>query len=378
MRIAILNYHPSTNIGGSEIQCDLVSRELVRQGHHPVYLALNLPKQQSVAEEMASLPYPVLRLKGPSDVGSLLRAHSIDVLYWRCGRSLLLRTALAARQVHVPVIYAISGWSNVKPVWYRNVSRAPGLRSRLASVFQPLKGMVKSRLNWEGLKLVQGVISNTQYILDALPYGGGLPRLRKTIYNIAPERDDVCEFVWPRPFVAWVANLQRIKNPDTMVEIARRLPEIDFLMAGRIKESAFNYFADSARLPSNLHYLGPLQPSLASGMMAAARCLVHTCSPEGFSGNLIQAWRQGCPTIVLHHDPDGIIRASGAGAHAGGLERCVELIAEVYSEDRLRSKWSEAAAQLVEDRFNAAKNVSSLVDFCFEVLASQQEHRSAG
>lgn len=364
MRIAIINYHPAFNVGGSEIQCDLIARELVKQGHHPLYLALGLPQSLQPHEVFAEIPYPVLRYDGPTGLTRLLRSHFVDVVYWRCGRAMLLRTAWAARRAGAKVVYAISGWSNVKPTWNRDVARTPGLRSGVARVVQPLKGKVKSRINWEGFRYVDGIVSNTQYILDSMPRGPSLPRPRSTIYNIAPDPQRLEPFDWRRPYVAWVANLQRVKNPDTVVELAQAVPHVDVLMAGKIKESAFDYFQEPSRLPPNLYFLGPINPSRASGLMAGARCLVHTCSPEGFSGNLIQAWSQGCPTLVLHHDPDGVIGRSGAGRHCGTIDLLVESVRQVYSDDALRTAWSTAARNLVREEFDAAKNVGRLIEFC--------------
>lgn len=367
MRIAIINYHPAVHVGGAEIQCDLIARELVEQGHQPLYLAVDLPTDVDPYARFRDLPYPVARFDSPANLTSLLRAHFIDAVYWRCGRAMLLRTAWAAQRAGASVVYAISGWSNVKPTWYRNVARKPGFRSRLDSVWQPIKGRVKSRMNWEGFRFVDGVVSNTRYILDAFPQGPGLPEPRRVIYNIAPDPSNRSSFQWPRPYLAWVANLHRIKNPDTVVDLARALPQTDILMVGRIKEPAFAYFEDPSRLPPNLHYLGPMPPAAVSGLLAQARCLVHTCSPEGFSGNLIQAWRQGCPTVVLHHDPDGIILRSGAGEYSETMERLVRACRNVMADDALRAQWSKAALRLVDEEFDRTRNVANLVSFIEEI-----------
>jgi len=227
-----------------------------------------------------------------------------------------------------------------------------------------IRAKTRTRLDWEGFRLVSGLTSNTQYLLDRFPSGRGLPRHRATIYNIAnPGITGLEPFTWPRAFVAWVANVSQIKNPEALREVCRRLPTIDVLMVGEIREARYDAFNRAESRPRNLHYLGAMTPARVNGLLASASCLLHTSFPEGFSGNLIQAWSQGCPTVSLFHDPDGLATSHGAGTCSGSLDQLVEDIKSYVLNATVRSQASVQARRLALECFDGPRNVGRLVSF---------------
>jgi glycosyltransferase involved in cell wall biosynthesis len=361
VHFTIVNHHPAFHLGGSEMQCDLIARQLREQGHDVRYVALRAPGAPPDVPYLVSPWDP-----GTSRLGDLLATEPTDVVYWRSGRQFLLRSVLDARLSGVPFIYAISGPSAVDPWWFRKAQGGLDPVAAVKSWLVRARGGVRARINWEGYRLVDGFVSNTQYLLDRLPTSSGFSRARQCIYNLAaPDATGSAEFAWPRRYVAWVANLSHIKNPEAYLDLARsaRGLDVDFLVVGAVKEPAYGYFEDAQRLPENVKYLGPRSPAEVNGLLAGAEMLVHTCYPEGFSGNLIQAWAQGCPTVVLHHDPDGVIERWGAGHHAGSpgrlREACVRLLENPADRDRAAS----GALRLAREAFDPARNVGKLVDF---------------
>ncbi|WP_231362917.1 glycosyltransferase family 4 protein [Thioalkalivibrio sp. ALJ7] len=127
-------------------------------------------------------------------------------------------------------------------------------------------------------------------------------------------------FLWPRPYVAWVANIKPAKRPELFVEVARALASrgLDALMVGHIQSGGYDWLNDPDRVPSNFHYLGPRTPTEVNGLLAGSRLHVHTCQPEGFPNVFIQAWMQGRPSVSLEFDPSGYIREQGLGAVSDG------------------------------------------------------------
>ena len=119
-------------------------------------------------------------------------------------------------------------------------------------------------------------------------------------------------FEWKRPFCVWIANIKPQKQPEIYLKLAsitkEKLPNIDFLMIGAIQNEQYRSILHSAERMENFYYLGFQPPEIVNGVLKKAICLIHTCKPEGFGNNFIQAWMQGCPTISLEFDPDNLIQ----------------------------------------------------------------------
>ena len=93
--------------------------------------------------------------------------------------------------------------------------------------------------------------------------------------------------------VLWLARVTGVKNPQRVIEIAKRLPEIDFYMAGggdlleRIKKQA----------PRNLKVLGWQD---AKSILPIADIFLSTSENEGMPIALIEAQLAGIPVVATN------------------------------------------------------------------------------
>ncbi len=127
------------------------------------------------------------------------------------------------------------------------------------------------------------------------------------------------------PRVAWMAMLREAKRPDLLVEIARRLPDVPFVVCGRASShrSAPGYGArmiETLRALPNVDYRGQVSPEEAERVIAEAAVLLSTSDLEGFPNTFLQAWSSGTPVVSLKVDPDEAITR----AELGKLSRTVE------------------------------------------------------
>ncbi len=163
------------------------------------------------------------------------------------------------------------------------------------------------------------------------------------------------EFPWPRPCVAWVANLKPAKRPEACIWLAEALAPhgVDVVMAGRIQVPGFERFEDPSRLPANLHYLGPLTQARVNGLLRTALLNVHTCEPEGFPNVFMQAWAQGRPSVSLGFDPEGLIAARGLGAVCDDdPDRFAATVVDLLGDDATRTAAGRRALEVAAERFD--------------------------
>jgi glycosyltransferase involved in cell wall biosynthesis len=139
-----------------------------------------------------------------------------------------------------------------------------------------------------------------------------------------------------RPSVAFLARLDPVKRPWVFVELARRLPRVDFLMLGQSHFTGPGSWSPPARMPPNVRLLGHVDGPEKTRILSAAWMLVNPSIHDGLPISFLEALHCGTP-IVSCHDPEGVTsrfgidvgRWDGSGmdaldAFASGIERLLD------------------------------------------------------
>ncbi len=154
-------------------------------------------------------------------------------------------------------------------------------------------------------------------------------------------------------YVAWVGMLRQPKRPDLLVEIARKLPRVRFVVCGAPHDhrSPAGYgeriLADLRRLP-NVDFLGQTAAEKAQRVIGQAAMLLLTSDGEGFPNTLLQAWSSGTPVISLTIDPDHCIDRLRLGSVAGSVEGAVADIQALMKSPAQRMEIAARAHNYVE------------------------------
>jgi glycosyltransferase involved in cell wall biosynthesis len=105
--------------------------------------------------------------------------------------------------------------------------------------------------------------------------------------------------------VLWVATIRDYKQPELLLEIARRLPQLRFVMvggAGGASGAMVRYYegiAREARSLSNVEFAGFVPFAGVEAYFNRARVFVNTSRHEGFPNTFLQAWSRGIPTVAF-------------------------------------------------------------------------------
>jgi glycosyltransferase involved in cell wall biosynthesis len=370
LHVAVINRHPLDTIGGSELQCDLFARGLVGRGHTVTYIALHAgaSTEEAVASgswRAADPPYALVALDAAAthDVRRIIgavRECGADVVYWRFGRQGLDTVAAGLAEGHepIPVVLAVAHVDDVTR-WVRSPLVRGGVRDRAADVRRRLR----HRRSWRAFRHVAAIAAQRADFLGRAPVA-----LQQHIPNVVDP--SATPFVWPRPYVAWVANLKERKRPEQLVPLARALATegIDLLVVGGVQDERYRGLAEHDPKVSNLHPLGLLPPAGAAGLIAGARCLAVTARPEGLSNAMIQAWWHGVPTVSLDYDPDGMIASHGLGAACGGDTAAFHaaVLAHADGGGVARAAGSRARS-FAQDQFAIGRNVPLLAALLLQV-----------
>jgi glycosyltransferase involved in cell wall biosynthesis len=357
LKIFIVNQHKQLALGGSELQCDIIAKGLKDRGNDVVYIALG-----SHSIDFSNIPYKIIPFKFSfKKFFYLLRKEKPDIIYWR-NRQFRLAAVINAKLMRIPFVFAVSSPDDLKVFWYRIDNPKNYFLTQLLKARQ----LVKSFYNYFGLLLSDGVTSLNSKYLEKVPI-----KNKVTVWN-AMENDSI-PFSWPRPYFLWVSNIKPIKRPEIYLKLAQKLSEenldVDFLMVGSIKSDHYRLLIHETETTANFHYLGLKTPNEVNGILKNSIALIHTCLPEGFGNNFIQAWHSGCPTITYEFDPENLIRGEQLGFVAdNNFDNLVEQTKFMIKNKSERKKMGDRALKFAQSNFFSSRLIDDVETFLYHTL----------
>jgi glycosyltransferase involved in cell wall biosynthesis len=117
--------------------------------------------------------------------------------------------------------------------------------------------------------------------------------------------------------VVWLSTYKAAKRPEWFLDLARRMPDLRFVMVGVIPpppltREGWDRALAAARATPNLEVRGHLEHGRLGELFREAALFVHTSPAEGFANTLLEAWAHGVPTVSAT-DPGGIAGREGLG-----------------------------------------------------------------
>lgn len=362
LKIVVINNHPLDALGGSEIQCDIIGNELTKLGHNVTYLAID------GSQTNYETPYKVIPISSkPVLISKTVIEEKPDIVYWRNNKKKFYKSVRLIKKERIPIIFAVSSINDVLK-WSKFRKRLKG-HSYVKHYLSNIKKVVTARWNYKGFSYVDGLTSLNKDYLECLDVEN-----KKYIPNSMSMEQT--EFKWNRPYVFWVANLKAHKRPEICLKVADAISDlkIDVLMVGKIINKHYEYYREWKNLPANLYYLGPKAIQEVNGILKNSICLFHTCKPEGFGNNFIQAWLQGKPTVSLEFDPGGLIEKHRMGLVSGNnVEQFTNDIKLLIEDSDLNTQLGNNAKEYATKHHHPDTNVKKLLSFMFKVANSSQE-----
>lgn len=347
MHIAIVNQHSADMLGGSEIQCDIIARTLASRGHRVDYLAVGGSSSTNYPTEYCV--HPVER-KAEAIANAAL-ALNPAIIYWRFNKHCFAAAAARIRRAGIPIVFSVSHVRDVSRFYIQpNILRDKGLNA----FRRALKESWRLMREHNGFNFVDALVSNNPDNLGKV----SVP-IQSYIPNSMEPR--TVPFSWPRPYCVWVANIKDRKQPEKYVELATRLldQDVDFLMVGQLQSKSYTQLL--AKDTGNFHYLGEKRIDEVNGILAGSLFLVHTCHPEGFSNNFIQAWQQGRAVISLAFDPGGLLENEGLGLFSrGSMDTFAQQTRDLIRNPAMANDIGRRAQEYAAKNFSPEANVARL------------------
>ena len=194
-----------------------------------------------------------------------------------------------------------------------------------------------------GLRRVDRIVAqNALQQESCLRHYGREPVVIPSCYEVPPDSKLARE-----GFALWVGTVHTYKQPEMLLEIARRLPQRRFVMIGgsaapgeRLRHGYFESVRDAAAKLPNVEFKGFMPLAEVETWFDRASVLVNTSVYEGMPNIFLQAWARGIPTVAT------------VDVGAGGIYKKMENEQEAVEEiERLLSDelhWARASARCRE------------------------------
>jgi glycosyltransferase involved in cell wall biosynthesis len=344
-------------IGGETVQQTLLGRALARRGHD-VSMVVGDYGQTDGARWQAIRVFkayrrnaglPVLRFIHPRWTGlwSALKRADADVYYTSC----------AGMQVGLMALFC---WRYRRRFVFRTASDADCDRSRLLVQY--------ARDRWlygQGLRRADAILVQSVSQAKTLAQSYGLPSRVAAMLVEHPLPTATRDID-----VLWVSNIQRLKRPDRLLELAERLPHVKIHMVGGSlpgEESFYRHVKHAVAARTNVVFHDRLSYWDTNALYGRARVLVNTSDVEGFPNSYLQAWIRGVPVVTLI-DPDGVIERERLGmvasfsdqipgavtslldspaAWKAASDRCLSFMEREYGEDRVLATYLETFEEVM-------------------------------
>lgn len=323
--------------GGAELQQALLAKALARRGWRisMVVADCGQPEGASWAGVRTLKAYraeeglPVIRFLHPrwTKLAAALRRADADIYYTSCAGAHVAQVLLFAHGHGRKAVLRIASNSDCDPR-------------------QLLVQFGRDRLLYRyGLARMDLVLAQTAGQQQALRENYRRDsRLAPSLFD----RADRCPAFEERDLdVLWVGNIRPVKRPDLLLEVARRLPQLQFHMVGGPMSGSERLYETIRREAGglrNVSFRGAVAYHEVRELFERARVLAGTAEVEGFPNTYLQAWAHGTP-VVAFLDPDGLLRRQGMGRAVASVEEMCTGLRDLTQD---RAQW-EAASRRARD-----------------------------
>lgn len=334
-------------VGGAERQQYMLARELVKEGlevsvvtirregvnrveiHDGVEVWNILPKKRG----LKNIPHKSISLF------RALQQVDADIYYARGNDFLYISLSMLCRFHDASFVFAVANDANVEP---SHINRKP--------VFiRPLYRYA--------IRAADAITALTPHQRDVLETIHGVEATVIPCGYDIPSEADILDHD-ERKYVLWVGRLdQDQKHPDRFIELARRLPDIQFVMIGPPADddpnrSYFEKIRQEAVTLDNLEFYKFVPPNEIHEFFKQSMLLVNTSEYEGFGNVFLEAWRYATPVVTLNYTLHGVIDQEDVGVHAESLNDMQRTIASLVSDSDRRADLGFAGRDLVRDEYS--------------------------
>lgn len=335
---AIFDTTSSKTFGGATVQMFAVANEILERGESEVFCVVPSVSPDIITHSRLRL-LPVFNIKN-SLIGTILLFHRVvrsekpEVLIQH-GLSLFsCLLSLYCRLFNIKFVFMFANDDEVVGMYQSSKKRCwlfP-LLLKTANLLVTQNSYQQSVLNKRGVK---GTIIRMGFPMRAMS------EHKKT--------------------VLWVARCEELKQPEVFIELAKQIPNQQFVMiCPKVDPAYFQKVKTLAAEVKNLTFIDFVSFNETWKYFEEARVFINTSKNEGFPQTFVQSMVCGTPIISLNVDPDNFIESNQCGfVCSGDKDQLTKSLVTVLDNSNFFAK---NALKYAEINHNIKENVSKLLD----------------
>ncbi len=163
-----------------------------------------------------------------------------------------------------------------------------------------------------------------------------------------------------RKIALWIGKSDDVKQPQILLDLARRFPGISFVMLMNLSRPEIHEHVKQLK-PDDVVLIEYLPFFEAERLFARAFVLINTSRFEGFPNAFLQAGKYGVPVISLIVDPDRFIEENRCGIIAGGdTEALARGLSLIQSDKDMAQSFSKNISNYVASHHELREQVQKL------------------
>lgn len=166
----------------------------------------------------------------------------------------------------------------------------------------------------------------------------------------------------------WVSNIKSLKRPIWFIELAKRLPQYRFVMAGGVGLGADELYEEcrkEAESQHNIEFLGNVPFEKVNEMFAHTKCFVCTSEFEGFPNTFLQAWSNGVP-VISTVSPSDLLEKKGLGIEVHNEKELENAAKSIFNDTDLYAKLNENIKSYFDEAHSPENAFESLLNLLKE------------
>ena len=301
--------------GGAEVDLYYIATELAKDPDYDIHFIVadyGQPDQEKIKNVtlIKSLDFNESELNGVRKIWRALKLANCSIYFAEAAHHGHALVALYCKLSKSQFLFRSANTGDLNGSWIKN----NGLRGKM--------------FKWS-LKQCHTIIA--QNISDKIALQNYLGLNSLTISNGSYISKNAIQ---EKEYVLWVGRSDHIKQPKLFLDIARNIPEENFVMIcpHATNDNNFTTLHNEADTISNLKFIPGVPFHKINEYFSKARLLINTSSSEGFPNVFVQACQTATPIISLNVNPDDFLDKYQCGICVNGdLAKCIELSKTFYT-----------------------------------------------
>lgn len=329
-------------VGGLEVQQSLIAGSLLDMGYTVTFLVPDLGQPAKMTNDRgitiiktrqiaSASKHPISRIREVVSVWRALELADADIYYQRGSAVITGIVAFFCKMKKKPFVFSVASNIDLDGSPQQHIAR-------------PLRMVYRY-----GLRNATSIVVQTDdqmKLLSRRQPGKDATLIRSTFYEPSDSEQGL-----PPRYVLWVGNFRDVRRPHMFLEVARLLPQYEFVMVGGSwdgQEAIFDEVSALATKIPNLTLTGAVPFKDVGRYFAQAKVFVNTSSVEGFPNTYLQAWSRGVP-VVATFDADGLISKYHLGRYCSNAEEIARAVDDLMTDEALRVSIGANAKRYVEE-----------------------------